>query len=139
MLVSNEDWAELDKEHAVALMDDSLRAAQATRARTGSEQISLDNVDNRVTVMTMGLATNAPEGAPLRDYLFGLPAYQRIDEQFPLLTLIAAGMAGVEGRHAQAFEELDRYAWKTGLGLGLLDLIGELPDDDRLAELLGET
>jgi flagellin-like hook-associated protein FlgL len=61
ILSANEDWQELDRERAVELMDESLRAVQATRAKLGTAQISLDSVDNRLTVMTMGLATGAAE------------------------------------------------------------------------------
>jgi hypothetical protein len=133
MLSVFEDWGDLDRERAVRLVDESLRAAQATRAAKGTEQISLDDVDNRLTLMTMGLATDAPQAAAARDYLLQQPAYERIDEFGPLLSQMAAGMAGVKGRHAEAFVELNSYAWKIGLGLGLLDAMGEVPHHDRWA------
>lgn len=134
ILIANEDWQELDSRRAVELMDESLRAAQATRATLGTPQISLDNVDNRLTVMTMGLATGAPEGAPLRDYVVSQPPYQRVDHQGSLLMKMGEAMAGPKRRHAEAFREGQSYAWKTGLGLGVLDVMGQVPHHDRWGE-----
>lgn len=133
-LIVNEDWSGFDVKRAVGLMDDSLRATQATRERLGTPQISLDNVDNRLTVMMFGLATNAPEGAPLRDYVLEQPPYQRVDSFADLILGMGGMMAGPKKRHAQAFEQLQGYAWRTGLGLGVLDVMGEVPHHDRWGE-----
>jgi hypothetical protein len=134
MLIANEDWQELDRDRAVKLMDESLRAAQTTRAALGTPQISLDNVDNRLTVMTMGLASGAPEGAPLRDYVVSQPPYQRVDDHGSLLMKMGEAMAGPKRRHVEAFRQGQTYAWKTGLGLGVLDVMGQVPHHDRWGE-----
>jgi hypothetical protein len=78
VLIDNEDWSEVDLDRARDMVDDALRAAQETRRRTGAEQISLDNVDNRLILTTLGLATDAPEAETLRDYLFAQPPYLRV-------------------------------------------------------------
>jgi hypothetical protein len=46
-------------------------------------------------------------------------------------------MAQVTSRHAEAFQNIHLYAWKLGLGLGLLDVMGELPHHDRWIEPQG--
>jgi hypothetical protein len=130
----SEDWSDLDRTEARRLSDVALRAAQETRTKTGAEQISLDNVNNRLTVMTQGLMAEAPESIEIRTYLFALPAYQRVQHFAPLLLKAGEAMAKVKGRHAAAFEQANDYAWKIGVGLGLLDMIGEVPHHDRWME-----
>lgn len=133
VLTASEDWSGVDRRHARELVDDALRAAQETRARTGAEQISLDDVDNRLTVMTMGLATGAPEAAAARGFLFSQPPYERVQHFAPLLIKMGEALAQVKGRHAAAFEQAQEYAWRIGVGLGLLSVVGEVPAQDDWA------
>jgi hypothetical protein len=43
-------------------------------------------------------------------------------------------MAHPKGRHADAFRQGQGCAWKAGLGLGALDVMGEVPHHDRWGE-----
>lgn len=133
LVAVSEDWNALDRQRARELMDESLLAAQASRIRNGAEPITLDNVNNRLTIGTKALASRAPEGETLREYLFALPPHQRVTHVAPLLIAMGTGAARVKGRHVAAFEECQEYMWKIGVGLGLLDVMGEVPTDEQWA------
>jgi hypothetical protein len=126
-LTVNEDWTELDRSKARELTDERLRAVQLKRAELGVEPISLEDADNRVTIMAEVLMFDGTIPSPIREYLYGLPAHQRIQHFAPLLFQMGAAMANPKARHAEAFPQAQDFAWRCGVGLGLLTAMREIP------------
>jgi hypothetical protein len=126
--VHSESWDDLRRDRAVELMDQGLEGVRQQRIRTGDEPISLQNSDQRVTITTLGLAGEHADFAPLRAYVEEQPAYGRIEHLRVMYEMAGIAMAKVKPRHADRFMEHQLLAWRLGLALGLLDLIGEVPE-----------
>jgi hypothetical protein len=47
---------------------------------------------------------------------------------------MGTAMANVKGRHVGGFDQLHLYAWKIGTGLGMLDVMGEVPHHEKWGE-----
>ena len=126
-LVLMETWEELEPNHATSLLNGFLAEARAERQEKGTEPISLENPDNRITIGTYGLISEIESGEALRAYLFGQPAYQRLETLRSTYQIAGMTMSRVKERHRELWSASNDLAWKVGTALGFLDLLAEIP------------
>jgi CheY-like chemotaxis protein len=127
MLVQAETWEALDGPRAIGLMNEGLDHVRQQRALTGDEPISLTDSNDRVSFTTLGLVGAQPTFAELSSYLEEQPTAGRLAHLGTIYELAGTAMVDATRRHAERFNQLQRMAWRFGIALGFLDVLGEIP------------
>ncbi|MCP9485031.1 MAG: hypothetical protein MSC30_04175 [Gaiellaceae bacterium MAG52_C11] len=126
--VQAESWDALDRNRAEKLMNEGLEAVRQQRLRTDDEPISLQDPDNRVTNTALGLVGEHQAFAALRSYVYEQPTHNRLEHLREIYQLAGIAMGDVKRRHMDRFQQIQLVAWRFGVALGLLDLLGEVPE-----------
>lgn len=124
-----ESWEDLDREEAERLMNAGLERVRQQHLDT-SEPGPLDPTDpfQRVHFTTLGLASEHPAYAEMREYMFSRAAYHRLETLDDLHLQVGLHAGGVKRRHAHEFMRDQVLAWRIGRALGMLAALHEVPE-----------
>jgi hypothetical protein len=126
MLVVAETWNELDRDRAKRLIEEGLAEASRQMEERQGAPLNYDDWDERISTTVYGLPGSEVYGAA-RSYLFAQPAYERLATLERLAGEPFMVEAKVKRKELATYERCARVAWSFGIGLGLLDLLGEVP------------
>ena len=123
-----ESWS-LDRERALALIEEGLRDANERVRRSGEQPINFDDLWERTSWTARGLLldeTNPLLASP-RDYISSQPAWGRLETLLPMADVPAVVGATVGRRALHNYRRASQLAWQFGICLGVLDLLGQVP------------
>jgi hypothetical protein len=128
VLCVSEEWEGVDATALRELIDEGLRRV-ATEKDSRDPKMLLADPEYRIRNVSYGIAANMPYFAQLSRYLDGQEAFQRIAGLGELMIGNVVGSGGIKRRHAAKLQSPLRLSFLLGLSVGLLDQLGELPQE----------
>jgi hypothetical protein len=128
VLCQSETWDDVDESRLARLIDEGLQRVIHEKD-TRDPSVLIADPEYRIRNVSYGLAAGLPYFGGLSDYLESVGAYQRVTGfgGFMISNLAASGT--MKRRVAEKLQSPLTMSFMFGVSLGLLDQLGELPED----------
>jgi hypothetical protein len=125
LLADAEDW-QIDPASAETLIDECMRNINRSRLAVGSDTVDRSDYSTWISLVLLGLHSDADEWEPLNSYVRSEGAWERLEWVFPTYLSVGEHLSKPQAAALEGWRLANELAWRNGILLSLLFGLGFL-------------